>query len=179
MNTHPVPGTSRTARVPKSASIFCRAIASPNPRPVLSESFCSNGTNIHIKAPGSRPPQLSCTSIRTNSPEASALKVTTLFSHVNLNAQVIHRSANPKSSGCVSIPRRWCQQQACCSVQGHIQRAWPSPIHCAVRGPEIQRCFSLTNCWSATRASRYALNYVTESAMALSRQRFSVRDWPQ
>ena len=36
VKTHPVPGTSRTDSVPKSASTLCRAMAKPRPSPVLS-----------------------------------------------------------------------------------------------------------------------------------------------
>ena len=59
MKTHPLPGMSRTLKVPASASMLWRAIERPRPRPDLSSLRCVNGVNILSALPGGSPPHWS------------------------------------------------------------------------------------------------------------------------
>jgi hypothetical protein len=76
VNTHPIPGTSRTLSAPRSASMLCRAIDRQMPRPDLSSFRWLKGVNIVSAFPTGRPPQWSATSINTWSPQARAWRVT-------------------------------------------------------------------------------------------------------
>lgn len=62
VKTHPMPGTSRTPRVPESDTTLCLAMESPSPRPDLSSLRCVNGVNILSALPLGKPPQWSMTS---------------------------------------------------------------------------------------------------------------------
>jgi hypothetical protein len=93
VKTQPVPGTSRTLRIPLFASTLRRAMDSPSPRPVRSPPFWVKGRNIRSALPGGRPPHWSFTSIRMRSDTAYAVqsaKLVDLERRIALVRQIGH-----------------------------------------------------------------------------------------
>jgi hypothetical protein len=82
VKTQPIPGRPRALRLPPFNSTFCRAVASPSPRPLRSLAHCVNGKNIFSTSPSGSPPQRSATSIRMRSADVYALKRTSVCGRV-------------------------------------------------------------------------------------------------